>query len=160
MNLSSLKRPNTPYPRKRMGRGPGSGKGTTGGRGTKGQRARTGGKGGLKLMGLKNTIMKLPKLGGFTSRHAKMQVVNLQQVNAVFKESEEVTPRNLLKYGLIEDAGAKVKLLGQGALTKKLNFKVHAASASAKAAVEKAGGKLSIIPVKSKITQKPRPVTK
>lgn len=149
MNLSQLERPRVPKPRKRVGRGAGSGKGTTAARGTKGQRARTGGRGGLKLMGLKVTIMKLPKLGGFTSRHPKMQAVNIGAINDVFNENDEVTARALLKRGMISDGGAKVKLLGEGKLTKKLRFTVHAASESAKAAVEAAGGTIKLIPKKS-----------
>lgn len=149
MNLSELKRPRVPKPRKRVGRGAGSGKGTTAARGTKGQRARTGGRGGLKLMGLKVTIMKLPKLGGFTSRHPKMQAVNIGAINEIYKENEEVTPRSLLKHGMITDGGAKVKLLGEGKLSKKLRFTVHAASTTAKAAVEAAGGTIKFIPKKT-----------
>ncbi|MEK7540584.1 MAG: 50S ribosomal protein L15 [Patescibacteria group bacterium] len=146
MNLSQLQRPRVPKPRKRVGRGAGSGKGTTAARGTKGQRARTGGRGGLKLMGLKVTVMKLPKLGGFKSRHPKMQPVNVGLVNNAFNENDEVTARALHKRGMIADAGAKVKLLGEGKLTKKLRFTVHAASASAQKAVAAAGGTISLIP--------------
>lgn len=144
MNLSQLERPRVPKPRKRVGRGAGSGKGTTAARGTKGQRARTGGGGGLKLMGLKVTIMKLPKLGGFKSRHPKMQAVNVGMVNNAFNENDEVTARALYKRGMISNAGAKVKLLGEGKLTKKLRFTVHAASASAQKAVAEAGGTITL----------------
>lgn len=150
MNLSNLKRPKVPKRYRRLGRGAGSGRGTTGGRGTKGQRSRTGGRGGLKLMGLKVTVMKLPKLGGFTSRHPKMQPVNLGAINLAFKEGEEVNGRNLMKRGMIADAGKKVKVLGEGKLSKKLNFKVHAVSASAKTAIEAAGGKIDLIPKKKR----------
>lgn len=149
MNLSQLERPRVPKPRKRVGRGAGSGKGTTAARGTKGQRSRTGGRGGLKLMGLKVTVLKLPKLGGFTSRHPKFQAVNVGMVNNAFNENDEVNARALEKRGMISNAGAKVKLLGEGKLTKKLRFTVHAASATAKAAVEAAGGTINIIPKRS-----------
>lgn len=152
MNLSTLKRPRTPKPHKRLGRGAGSGKGTTGGRGTKGQRSRTGGAGGLKLMGLKVTVMKLPKMGGFTSRYPKMQVVNLGKINQAFKENEEVNAQSLWKRGMIQSASAPVKLLGAGQVSKKLRIRVQAASVSAQAAVDKAGGTL-VLPTKSSPTK-------
>lgn len=145
MNLSTLQKPRVPKAYRRLGRGAGSGRGTTGGRGTKGQRARTGGRGGLKLMGLKVTVLKLPKLGGFTSRWPKMQAVNLGDISAKFAEGEVVNGRNLVAKGLISRADGPIKILGQGTLTKKVKIIVDAVSASAKQAIEKSGSSVEFI---------------
>ena len=131
--------------KKRLGRGNAS-RGTTAGRGTKGQRARTGGRKGLKLFGLKQTIMKLPKNRGFHSRSLRYQVVNTGTLEKTFDAGTAVTPELLLKRGLIASLEAPVKVLGHGALTKALTIKVHASSASASTMVTAAKGTVEVIP--------------
>ena len=79
LTLKNLK-PKKAKKAKRVGRGNASGTGTYAGRGLKGQRSRSGGKGGLKLMGLKQTFSKLPKNKGFTSPHAKLNVINIEDL--------------------------------------------------------------------------------
>lgn len=115
--------------RTRPGRGGASGLGTTAGRGYNGQRSRSGGKKGLKLFGLKQTIMKLPKMSGFTHEGLNLKVLNIGDLE---KYAEGATV-NLRGY----------KLLGQGKLTKKLIVNVSAFSKTAAEAVNKLGGKIN-----------------
>lgn len=130
--------------KKRLGRGNAS-RGTTAGRGTKGQRARTGGRGGLKLFGLKQTIMKLPKNRGFRSLVPHYQVVNTGSLEKQFDAGTTITPELLVQRGLISSLQVPVKLLGQGAISKAYTIKVHAASASASTMVNAAKGTVEII---------------
>jgi large subunit ribosomal protein L15 len=109
--------------KKRVGRGNASGHGTYSTRGIKGQRSRSGGKGGLKRLGLKQVILATPKRKGFTSNRPNNQAVNLSELNDKFKEGALVNPQSLLKAGLIKDATLPVKILGNGELkVKKLKF--------------------------------------
>ncbi len=109
--------------RKRVGRGNSSGHGTYSTRGLKGQRSRSGGKSGLKRLGLKQVILATPKKRGFTSNRPKNQAVNLSDLNDKFKDGDLVNPQALLKAGLIKDMTAPVKILGTGELkVKKLKF--------------------------------------
>jgi large subunit ribosomal protein L15 len=132
--------------RKRVGRGIGSGYGKTAGRGTKGQNARTGGGVRPGFEGGQNPLAKrLPKKRGFVPLERVIyQVVNLSGLDTL-KDGATVDPEAMAGAGLVKKAGDRVKLLGRGEVTKKLTVKVHAVSASAKAAVEKAGGTLEII---------------
>jgi large subunit ribosomal protein L15 len=131
--------------RKRLGRGIGSGLGKTAGRGHKGQRARksgnvrTGFEGGqMKL------YMRLPKRGFKSHRHIDYNEINLDALKK-FATGTKLDPKALDAAGLLRNADRPVKLLGRGEITAKLDIAVHKASASAKAAVEKAGGTLRII---------------
>jgi large subunit ribosomal protein L15 len=124
---------------RRLGRGPGSGRGKTSGKGGKGQKARTGGRNKLRLMGMKMVIRRIPKLRGFKSHHPKDVAVTLRDLLKAFPQGGLVTPSALAKRGLIADAGATVKVLGSGD-AKKWTLKGLKASAGAKAAIEKAGG--------------------
>jgi large subunit ribosomal protein L15 len=109
--------------KKRVGRGNSSGHGTYSTRGIKGQRSRSGGKGGLKRLGLKQVILATPKRKGFTSNRPKNQTVNLSELNNNFKDGASINPQSLLRAGLIKDATASVKILGNGELKlKKLKF--------------------------------------
>ncbi|MFH1145763.1 MAG: 50S ribosomal protein L15 [bacterium] len=124
----------------RIGRGTGSGIGTTAGRGTKGQRARTGGRGGLKMMGLKRTFMKFPKFKGMKPKGLDYTAVNTGDLERLFNANQIVTPKALRSKGLVSISSRKIKLLGKGKLTKPLIIQSVAVSASAKLAIEKAGG--------------------
>lgn len=132
--------------RKRVGRGIGSGYGKTAGRGTKGQNARTGGGVRLGFEGGQNPLAKrLPKKRGFSPLSQTIyQVVNLSSL-ASFKANSTIDLETLRSAGLVKKASQPVKLLGQGDLKHKLTIQVHAASASAKVAVEAAGGTVQII---------------
>ena len=96
-------------PKKRVGRGAGSGFGTTAGRGTKGQKARSGGRGGLKRKGLKPSLQKIPKVRGFKSFAPRMQMITLAVLAAHCRSNETITPKLLEKRGLIRDAHRLVK---------------------------------------------------
>ena len=129
LNLSNIKKGKTKKKR-RVGRGNSSGSGTYSGRGQKGQRSRSGGKGGLKLRGLKETVSKLPKSRGFTSLNAKLEVINLADLEKKYKDGATVTLND-------------TKVLGQGEIKKKLTIKASAFSKSAEEAIIKAGGKIT-----------------
>jgi len=128
--------------------GRGGRRGKTSGKGTKGQNARAGRK---KRPELRDLIKKIPKLRGRgvninrPMTDAKL-VVNLSFIEEAFKAGDTVSPETLLKNGLIEMKNGKIpaiKILGDGELTKKLNFSKVTVSTSAKAKIEKAGGKAS-----------------
>jgi large subunit ribosomal protein L15 len=136
--------------RRRLGRGHGSGRVKTSGRGTKGQNARTG-KGTKPWFegGQMPWTMKIPHKRGFSRARFKVvaQVVNLRDLEAAFKAEDVVTLEVLRQRGLIRDASGRrpVKLLGDGTLSKPLVVEVHRASAGARAAVEGAGGRLTVL---------------
>ena len=136
--------------RRRLGRGHGSGRGKTAGAGTKGQNARSG-KGPKPFFegGQNPWTMKIPRRRGFS--HARFrreaQIVNLGSIDRTFGEGERVTLELLEQHGLVRDGsgGQPVKLLGAGGISKRLHLQVHAASAAARAAVERAGGTVELL---------------
>lgn len=143
MKLNELRpAPGSKKPRKRVGRGVGSGHGKTAGRGQKGQKSRSGYSRGAGWEGGRSRlIMRLPKRG-FNRVKAPLQVVNVGDLN-VFSEGDVVDAVALKAKGLIRRADHPVKLLGDGALeVKKLTVRVDQASRSAAAAVAAAGGTL------------------
>ena len=123
----------------RIGRGPGTGRGKTAGRGTKGQRARTGGRKRLRLKGMKQMLLGFPKLRGFQSRYAKPITITLTQLDKII-EGTVVNQQELRKLGFLRRLDATVKIVGSGELKRKLTINGLMVSASAKAAIEKAGG--------------------
>lgn len=133
--------PNSRKKVKRVGRGLGS-KGTYSGRGQKGQRARSGGRKGLKLLGMRKIILSTPKLRGFKSPYPKMIAINILSLEKKFNDGERVTPKTLLEKGLLGKMNVAVKILGDGELKKKLTVSGCAVSASAREKIEKAGGKI------------------
>jgi large subunit ribosomal protein L15 len=170
LNLSTLKPAQARKARKRVGRGLGSGKGRYSGRGIKGQKSRSGShamRAGFEG-GQMPLAMRLPKLRGSTSKDAMpvgpfrtyTQPVNIRDLDR-FAAGEEVTPESLKAKGLIRSVRKDVKLLGIGDLSKALTISVHAASAGARAKVEAAGGKLTLLkepkPKKAKKHRAPRP---
>ena len=129
---------------RRVGRGISSGRGKTSGRGMKGQRSRSGSKSGHKLRGLKQSIMKLPKLRGFRSITAPLGEISLAGLEKHFNSGDVVTLGLLKKKGLVRNSVLGVKILGTGDLKKKLTVKVQSCTASAKKAIEAAGGKVEV----------------
>ena len=124
--------------RKKVGRGNASGRGTYSGRGIKGQRSRSGGKSGLKRLGMRIILKNIPKKRGFKSDKPKNQVVNLTDLNKHFKDGDVVSPKSLLKAGLIDTIKLPVKILGKGELTVNgLKFSDVKMSGSVKEQVEK-----------------------
>jgi len=126
----------------RVGRGEGSGRGKTAGKGTKGQRSRTGGRGGLKMFGMRAMVLSMPKLRGFNSRYMKAATVTLPALSKAFASNERVDLKALKIKGLVHPSTLTVKVVGKEGLDKPLLFANVMATASAKAAIEKAGGKM------------------
>lgn len=131
--------------RKRVGRGHGSGWGKTAGRGHDGQLSRSGGGKGPGFEGGQNPLaMRLPKLGGFTSRNrVEYAVVNVGRINELFNDGDVVSADTLAEKGVIRSATkAPVKVLANGELTKKVTVSVDKVSKAAQEKIEAAGGKV------------------
>jgi len=133
-------------PPKRLARGIGGKGGKTAGRGTKGQNSRTGGGVRAGFEGGQTPIhRRTPKAKGFNNPfRVEYHVVNLDTLEAM-DAGAEVNPATLRARGLVAKRGL-VKVLGRGELTKGLTVKVHAVSASARQAIEAAGGSVEIVP--------------
>ena len=126
--------------KKRVGRGQGSGTGKTAGRGGKGQKARSGNMHFEGFEGGQSPLQRrLPKFGFNSPNRIEYAVVNLSELER-FKAGAVVDEAALRKTGLVKGVWDGVKILGNGALTRKLTVKVHKMSASAKEAIAKAGG--------------------
>jgi len=131
--------------RNRVGRGMSSGNGKTSGRGHKGQKARSGGgtrpgfEGGQMPL-----FQRLPKRGFTNINRKEYSIVNLDTLNR-FEEGTEITPELLLENGVVSKLNDGIKILGKGTIEKKLTVKAHKFSASAKEAIEAAGGKTEVI---------------
>lgn len=128
---------------RRLGRGPGSGRGKTAGKGTKGQKARTGGRKRLRMLGMKMIIRRIPKLRGFKSQYDKDVTLTLHEIVKAFPQGGIVTRSELVKRGVITDARAPIKVVGAVELSRKVTLKGLNVSAGAKAAIEKAGGSVA-----------------
>jgi len=135
---------------KRRGRGIGSGKGKTGGRGVKGQKARS----GVSINGFEGGQMPLhmraPKRGFHNLSRLELAELNLDSLqkavdSGAVKAGEPITAESLVAAGVVRKAPNGVKLLGRGAVKSKLILEVAKASASAVAAIEKAGGKVTVL---------------
>ena len=113
---------NTSKKRKRIGRGNASGTGTYSGKGLKGQKSRSG-VSGLKRLGMKQVLLRTPKVRGFKSGKEKAQIVNLIDINENFKDGETISPSSLFSKKLISNKNKTVKILGKGELKlKNLKF--------------------------------------
>jgi large subunit ribosomal protein L15 len=131
--------------RKRKGRGIGSGNGKTAGKGHKGQNARSGGGVRPGFEGGQNPLFRrLPKRGFTNINRKEYAIVNLDTLNR-FEEGTEVTPALLIETGYVSSEKAGIKILGNGSLDKKLSVKAHKFSASAKEAIETAGGSTEVV---------------
>jgi large subunit ribosomal protein L15 len=149
IGLHTLKpKPGSRRPRKRVGRGEGSGLGKTSGRGHKGAGARSGAKRKAGYEGGQNPIhMRMRKLRGphmkksmpFENFRTKTQPINVSDLEARFDAGAEVTPESLKEKGLAKRSDP-VKILARGEIAKKLTVRAHAFSAAAKEKIEAAGG--------------------
>ena len=132
---------------KRIGRGDGSGHGGTAGKGTKGGQSRAGYKSKMAHEGGQMPIQRrVPKRGFNNINRVDYKVLNIGQVEQLAEKYgiTEFTPETLYINGLIGQTD-RIKLLGNGELKTKFTFKVNAASASAKAAVEAGGSTIEIV---------------
>ena len=128
----------------RRGRGHGSGNGKTAGKGHKGQKARSGAPRPGFEGGQMPLYRRLPKRG-FKNRNSKEIVaINISELER-FRSGSTVTIEKMVESGLIKNTRDGVKILGNGELTKKLNVKVDAFSASAKEKIEALGGSAEVM---------------
>ena len=154
VGLHSLRpKPGSRRPRKRVGRGEGSGLGKTSGRGSKGAGARSGTRRKPGYEGGQNPIhMRMRKLRGphrkmsmpFERFRTRTQPVNVADLQARFESGVDVNPESLRAAGLAKRRDP-VKVLGRGEVKKKLTVRAHAFSASAREKIEKAGGTCEVI---------------
>ena len=147
-SLSTLRRPKASWHRKkRVGRGQGSGLGKTAGRGGKGQKARTGNMRFEGFEGGQSPLQRrLPKFGFIAPNRKEFAVVNIGDLEA-FEAGATVDEAALRKVGLVKGRWTGVKLLGEGTLSRKVAIHVHRVSEKAKAAVEAAGGSVTLVPL-------------
>jgi large subunit ribosomal protein L15 len=145
MRLHDLKpAPGSKRPRKRVGRGEGGGKGKTSGRGQKGQKSR-------------NTVhpwfeggqmpiqRRLPKFGGFTSRNrVEYAPINVARLSEVFDAGATVGPEDMSSHGLVRRK-SKVKVLGEGEISKALTVRAHKFSKQAEEKIKAAGGSTEVV---------------
>jgi large subunit ribosomal protein L15 len=127
----------------RVGRGHGSGWGTTAGRGQKGQYARNTVRPGFEG-GQTPLYRRLPKVGFKNPFSHAVAVVNLEDLKR-FDAGSNVEITSLIEFGLVKGSFDKVKILGNGELDRALTVRAHAFSARAKEQIEKAGGKVELI---------------
>lgn len=130
--------------KKIVGRGQGSGHGTTAGRGNKGQQSRSGGKVYPGFEGGQMPLYRRLAHRGFNNKNFRVdfQIVNLGDIENRFEAGEIVDGVSLAIKGLVRKAEKPVKILGNGTLSKSLSFVVDKVSSSAKAKIETAGGKV------------------
>lgn len=130
--------------RKRIGRGPGSGHGKTSTRGHKGEGARTGTGGHtLREGGQMLFFRRIPKRGFSNFRFRReFQVVNVGLLQEVFEDGAKVNAAVLAEAGLVRDAAAPVKILGNGEIAKKLDVEATCFSTSAAMKITRAGGQI------------------
>ncbi len=128
----------------RRGRGHGSGNGKTAGKGHKGQKARSGAPRTGFEGGQMPLYRRIPKRG-FTNRNTKEIVaINVEVLNR-FEDGATVTVDSLIEAGIIKNPRDGVKILGHGELTKKLEVKVNAYSASATEKIQALGGNAEVV---------------
>ncbi|WP_318710051.1 50S ribosomal protein L15 [Candidatus Acetatifactor stercoripullorum] len=128
----------------RRGRGHGSGNGKTAGKGHKGQKARSGAPRPGFEGGQMPLYRRIPKRG-FTNRNAKdIVAINVTELER-FEEGATVDVNTLIEAGVVKNPRDGVKILGNGELTKKLNVKANAFSASAKEKIEALGGTAEVM---------------
>ncbi len=146
--------PGSRKPRKRIGRGEGSGTGKTSGRGQKGWGSRSGAKRRVRFEGGQNPIhMRMRKLRGPTMKKSmpfepfrtQTQPVNLVDLEQRFESGAAVTLEAMHSKGLATRKGVPVKVLAKGDLTKPLTVHAHGFSAAARSRIEAAGGVCQVI---------------
>lgn len=148
MKISDIGRPRgANRPKKRRGRGVGSGHGKTSCKGHKGLLSRSGGHGGPRLGfegGQMQLIRRMPKRGFNSKFKEEFQIVNLGSLDK-FEANTVVSPEALFNANLIGDKKTQVKILGDGELKRPITIKAHRFSKSAIEKIKKAGGNLEIL---------------
>ena len=133
--------------RKRIGRGPGSGKGKTAARGHKGSGSRSGYSQKPAYEGGQMPLFRRVPKRGFSNFHFRREfaVINLRALESRFDEGDEVSAATLYSKGLVPSEQAKVKVLGEGEITKKLTVSAAAFSKSAQDKIAQAGGTANVV---------------
>ena len=146
IELHNLRRPKgSRQERKRVGRGPGSGKGKTAGRGEKGQNSRSGGGVPAWFEGGQMPLQRrIPKRGFKNRNRVEYQVVNVCDLHVA---GGEASLQSLRDAGLVRSLRRPVKILGNGDIKTAVNCSVHAVSAAARAKIEAAGGTVTLLPL-------------
>ncbi len=146
MSLSELKAPRgAKKRRKRVGRGQGSGFGTTAGRGNKGQKSRTG---NMNIAGFEGGQMPLQRRlakRGFRHEGKIYATVKVSDLEAKFEAGECVDEAALKDKGIIRKVRDGIKVLGNGELAKKLTVKAHKVTSGARSKIEQAGGSVELL---------------
>ena len=156
MNLNDVHRGIKKFKkRRRIGRGPGSGHGKTAGRGHKGQRSNPGYSALPVFEGGRTPIVRRIPKRGFNNKFAlTVAVVNVGDLDSAFNAGDEVTLELLREKDLAKSRYDILKILGAGEVTKKLTVSGHRFSASAREKIEKAGGKVVVLPAKTTVQEK------
>ena len=132
--------------RKRIGRGPGSGNGTTAGMGNNGSNARAGAQYKIGFEGGQMPLTrKLPKRGFTNIYKVEYQVVNLSDIDRKATGNQMLDPVSMKTLRLIANDSKRVKVLGDGTLSVPVTIKAHAFSASALEKIKQANGKAEVI---------------
>ncbi|MGE0058188.1 MAG: 50S ribosomal protein L15 [Dehalococcoidia bacterium] len=145
MHISDLRPvPGSVHKKKRVGRGNASGKGTTGGRGTKGQQSRSGPDLRIHFEGGQNPLARsLSRLRGFNNKwRVEYEPINIADI-ADLAANSVVTPASLRAAGIVKSTSMPVKILGDGEISVALDISAERFSASARAKIEAAGGKVT-----------------
>jgi large subunit ribosomal protein L15 len=147
MSLNKIRPPKgAKHPKKRLGRGYGSGHGKTASRGHKGAKSRSGHRFKRGFEGGQMPLhRRVPKRGFHNPFRVEYAVVNLDTLGEVFDAGSAVTPDVLRERGLIRDSRAKIKVLGRGDLKKKLTVQAHKFSGTAAEKIAAAGGTTEVL---------------
>lgn len=149
LQLNTIKaQPGATHKRKRLGRGSGSGHGVTAGKGDKGQLARSGGSVRPGFEGGQMPLYRRIPKRGFTNFAARSQaVVNLADLETRLPASvKEVSMATLLESGIVRGRHDRLAVLGTGEIKRSLTVRAHKVSPTAAEKIQKAGGKVEIIP--------------
>jgi large subunit ribosomal protein L15 len=147
MSLHSIRPPKgAKHPKKRLGRGPGSGHGKTASRGHKGAKSRSGFRFKRGFEGGQMPLhRRVPKRGFHNPFRVEYAVVNLDTLAEVFEAGSSVTPDLLRERGLVRKSKVRIKVLGRGDITKNLTVQAHKFSGSAALKIAAAGGTAEVL---------------
>jgi len=147
MDLSNLKpAERSKFPRKRVGRGPGSGTGTQAGRGHKGAKSRSGFKFKRGFEGGQMPLhRRVPKRGFHNEFRTEYAVVNLDTLAERFDAGTVITPELLRERGVVHGGRAPIKVLARGDISKKLTVRAHKFSGKAAEKIAAAGGSTEVL---------------
>jgi large subunit ribosomal protein L15 len=147
MSLNNIRPPKgAKHPKKRVGRGPGSGHGKTSSRGHKGAQSRSGFSFKRGFEGGQMPLhRRVPKRGFHNPFRVEYAVVNLDTLGEVFEAGSSVTPELLRERGLVRESRKRIKVLGRGEITKKLTVQAHKFSGKAAEKIAAAGGTTEVL---------------